>query len=658
MKFGNGLVLLVIFLVTLWVGLPTPQMTLAEAADGATYYVDQNHPGASDSNAGSQDSPWLTIQHAANVMGAGDTVIVLAGEYSERVQITTSGSPGSPIIYRAAGVVTMKGFTVRADHITIQDFEITDTPDSSTNGIGIFVEGSHCVIEDNYVHFATRGGIAVTATAGNESLTSNCVIRNNRLYRNAMAGISIEGRNHLVEGNEIWKTIQHHPNWADRPGWVDADGMRYFGSGHMIRANYIHDITFDDPENIDPHIDCFQTWSDTYHEAASDVVFDGNICEVLTTQAERENGHGFMLADARNITIRNNIIKAYGGVNTGGGGNSDLVIVNNIFMNDLSFHQFWPVGLGLSDAPNSIVKNNIFYNQPYHTISVTGNRSGQEIDYNLAYRSDGQPSTCYKIDYQCVDPPPAHHLWDVDPRFVNPALGDFHLGQDSPAIDTGTTLADVLNDFDGNSRPMGEEYDIGPFEFVGASPIFVDVPYDHWAHHYIEVLFEQGYIAGCSTDPLKYCPDQVMTRAESAVFVERGVHGADYLPIQPAQEVFADVPMNEWFAKWSTALWNDGYTVGCDTNPLIFCPLQEHTRAEGSVFFLRMMHGVDYVPPDPQGTFTDVSLDWWGAKWVEAAYNAGLIPACETEPELRFCPDDPLDRAMGAYMMVRAKGLE
>jgi hypothetical protein len=86
--------------------------------------------------------------------------------------------------------------------------------------------------------------------------------------------------------------------------------------------------------------------------------------------------------------------------------------------------------------------------------------------------------------------------------------------------------------------------------------------------------------------------------------------------------------------------------------------LQEHTRAEGSVFFLRMMHGADYIPPDPSGIFADVPLDWWGAKWVEAAYTAGIIPACETDPELKFCPNDPLDRAMGAYMMVQAKGLE
>jgi hypothetical protein len=104
-------------------------------------------------------------------------------------------------------------------------------------------------------------------------------------------------------------------------------------------------------------------------------------------------------------------------------------------------------------------------------------------------------------------------------------------------------------------------------------------------------------------------------------------------------------------------LWDDDYTAGCGTDPLIYCPLQGHTRAEGGVFFLRMMHGADYVPPDPNGIFSDVPIDLWYADWAEAAYNAGLIPACETSPDLNFCPGSPLDRAMAAYMMVQAKGL-
>jgi hypothetical protein len=417
-----------------------------------TYYVSQN---GDDSNPGSSKQPWRTIQKAANMMVAGDSVVVLPGEYDERVHVTRSGVSGAPITYQAQGTVTMKGFTIKADHIIIEGFDITNTDDHWSDGWGIFVQGSYCLIKNNYVYFATHGGIRLFDPA-----TSNCVVKNNRLRRNASVGIEIHGRDHLIVGNEIWRTIQHHPRWTNPPSSMDADGMKFFGSGHVIKGNYIHDIRLSDPENINPHIDCFQTWSGTGFEAGHDIIFEQNYCENLN-----QGMYGFMLRDAKNLIIRNNIIQAFGGVNTGAGGNTHLTIVNNVFANDLSF-QAHPVGVGLENCPNAVVKNNIFYDQPSNTISVTGNRSGQEIDYNLAYRSDGQPSACYKIDYVCVDPAPAHDIWNADPLFVNPTAGNYRVREGSPAIDTGIALAEVTNDFDSNLRPQGPGYDIGAFERV------------------------------------------------------------------------------------------------------------------------------------------------------------------------------------------------
>jgi hypothetical protein len=196
--------------------------------------------------------------------------------------------------------------------------------------------------------------------------------------------------------------------------------------------------------------------------------------------------------------------------------------------------------------------------------------------------------------------------------------------------------------------------------FLGETdaPTFSDVSFDHWAHDYIEALYQGGYVAGCSTTPRMYCPERIMNRAESAVFVVRGVQGADFTPLDPSEKVFDDVALAEWYAKWSTQLLNDGYTAGCGTNPLIYCPLQEHTIAEGVVFYLRMKNGADYVPPDPTGIFSDVPLNEWYARWIEEAYNAGILIPCQESPQLMACPLDPLDRAMAAYMMFQAKGLQ
>jgi hypothetical protein len=71
-----------------------------------------------------------------------------------------------------------------------------------------------------------------------------------------------------------------------------------------------------------------------------------------------------------------------------------------------------------------------------------------------------------------------------------------------------------------------------------------------------------------------------------------------------------------------------------------------------------MMRGAGYEPPQSGAqVFSDVPLGAWYAKWAQAAYDAKLIDPCETVPELRFCPDEPLSRALAAYMMVQAKGL-
>ncbi len=56
------------------------------------------------------------------------------------------------------------------------------------------------------------------------------------------------------------------------------------------------------------------------------------------------------------------------------------------------------------------------------------------------------------------------NIWG-DPRFVNPAAGDYHLGLGSAAIDRGVN-AGVTTDIDGERRPFGAGYDIGADEFV------------------------------------------------------------------------------------------------------------------------------------------------------------------------------------------------
>jgi hypothetical protein len=123
------------------------------------------------------------------------------------------------------------------------------------------------------------------------------------------------------------------------------------------------------------------------------------------------------------------------------------------------------------------------------------------------------------------------------------------------------------------------------------------------------------------------------------------------------EQSFADVGLSDWFADWVDQLWRDRYTAGCGVDPAVYCPMRQHTVAEGSVFFLRMLHGPDYRPPPAQGLFADIPAGEWYAPWVEQAYHSGLLIPCSQEPSLKACPLDPLTRAYGAYMMYQAKDL-
>ncbi len=74
-----------------------------EAIEGQTYYVDQNHPAASDEKFGTEEEPFKTISRAAEEAEAGDTVIVKDGVYRETLKPKNSGTPNAPITFRAEG---------------------------------------------------------------------------------------------------------------------------------------------------------------------------------------------------------------------------------------------------------------------------------------------------------------------------------------------------------------------------------------------------------------------------------------------------------------------------------------------------------------------------------------------------------------------------
>lgn len=117
---------------------------------------------------------------------------------------------------------------------------------------------------------------------------------------------------------------------------------------------------------------------------------------------------------------------------------------------------------------------------------------------------------------------------------------------------------------------------------ITSSP-FSDVPLTSFYAPWIAQLSTDGITSGCA--PSMYCPNQVVTRAQMAVFILRARHGATYSPPRVTSSPFVDVPATSGYAPWIIQLANEGITSGCQAQA--YCPNTSVTRAQMAVFLVR-----------------------------------------------------------------------
>ncbi len=115
---------------------------------------------------------------------------------------------------------------------------------------------------------------------------------------------------------------------------------------------------------------------------------------------------------------------------------------------------------------------------------------------------------------------------------------------------------------------------------VGASR-FADIDAGRWWAAHAERLAELGITRGCGTEPVRFCPDDPVTRAQMASFLERAFRLG---PAPPAG--FADTHGSRHAAAID-ALHDAGVTRGCSADPLEFCPDRATTRSQMAVFLER-----------------------------------------------------------------------
>lgn len=430
-----------------------------------SYYVDAVR--GNDDYPGTKELPFATIQYAEDMSRPGDIIYVNPGNYG-RVRIHTDGTAEKKITYRglnqpqvdfpdgsnarllnSGSVATVEGFDVYGEHIIIENFEITDI--KTGRGAITINDTQQVLIQNNYIHELNcqvyyHSGII----AGGDSIT----IRDNIFWRVEGIAITFSGTNFLIERNNI----SHGSNqrWSDKEIIAgDSDAIRFGGTNHLIRYNYIHDYILEETSGT-PHMDAFQNHGgDTYF--ASDIVIDHNIAyniagQIVMMADELETAEYDRIHD---ITFTNNILLKCGAIAIHIYDVKNLIIKNNIIgKSGLS-----TVLLRRSDefhtgCTYATVVNNIFYD--YYADLPDDERKGQTLGSDCAEGSIWD----YNLHSHAFSWPPigdndAHGLMGVDPGFVNPdnllgpdktpftADDGYRLRSDSPARSAGQNGEDL-----------------------------------------------------------------------------------------------------------------------------------------------------------------------------------------------------------------------
>jgi hypothetical protein len=180
-------------------------------------------------------------------------------------------------------------------------------------------------------------------------------------------------------------------------------------------------------------------------------------------EIQNNTSAAFENVQIRNIVFENNDL---GGVLLSGIGDIQSALENNTFIGGDS-------GVAIKTNVTGKIRNSIFIGQARVPVRVFSVGDSQvEYSYNL-FSLCGASSDCATRwrNGNMVAVNAHDNLFNLDPRFANPALGDYTISPGSPVIDAG----------DPNTAVFSEQYgvlqvDIGAFEssFMEQLPLFID----------------------------------------------------------------------------------------------------------------------------------------------------------------------------------------
>ena len=424
---------------------------LGASTAGMVYYVDTNHPQASDSNPGTESLPWKTISRA-NPMQAGDIVYIKAGTYNTYIAPSHSGTASAPITYRNFG---------------------TDVVTISNAPYGILLDGKSYIVVQGINFY---------------NLDKFLWIQNNANHNTIAYCNFDQGRNVGWSGSKIYRSSQnnwvHHSRFSHYGYYTDDDigcildigneesttdqtrynlienNIMYHGGHHVLGVYGMYNVIRDNYFHNEP-------WSMGTPESDRGAVMYGN---------RNLSFSGYPVNSGRNLFEGNRVAFSSDPSDNVGASGMALNTAYNIVRGNYYYHND---RAGVSMSLTSSYYSDIIYNKVYNnTFFHNGINTEDPIDHMNSGIGFGLYSGSHVIQHNAIQnnllyrhrvPYGSYYVnladqifagnWDGDtqgdPKFVDAStdlgdpmdasLPDLRLESDSPCKDAGRYLTTVTS---------------------------------------------------------------------------------------------------------------------------------------------------------------------------------------------------------------------
>ena len=464
------------------------------------YYVSANN--GSDSNNGSETTPFQTINRAISFVNPGGTIFVMNGTYqnngygtvdtatntnmnnnhvvtinksgSEGAYITLKNYPGhSPLIqFDGRGGIVISN---NMNYIIIEGFEVVG-PGASITYAEAYANREYKVlaasdpnddINYNHTYFSGKG------IWGGYGAHHHIIIRNNIVHDTAGSGIRFNDSDHItIEYNEVYNTTWWTSSASSAVVFAETIASSEADNGTdvkmVIRGNLVYNNWNRIPFYVTQLPDNSGNTNPNYGTASYNNILDG---QGLYVTRSDDNYYGTFLFE-NNVCVNN----GKNGINFDNSLGASAIIQNNtLFYNgvheiiqDISVangnpgHRGQKVGgIKANRVQNVTVANNIVVTRDnlFSAIELP-NISGSRPVLNNIFLNGKLPSDDNGVPYNFIS---CCNMIDVDPLFtqvpssVNGAIdisqANFELTENSPAINAGDSNYSPSDDFLSNPRP-------------------------------------------------------------------------------------------------------------------------------------------------------------------------------------------------------------